>query len=90
MSNAAASLDPSDLPDDPAALKALLVAERGLRADLACEVARLTAIVQAFKRAMFGKRAPRSSIRRSSNWLWKTRSRSSLRRGRRRMPLIRP
>lgn len=57
MSDAAASLELSDLPDDPAALKALLVAERGLRTELADEVARLTAIVQAFKRAMFGRRS---------------------------------
>lgn len=57
MSDAAASLDHGDLPDDPAVLKALLVAERGLRVELADEVARLTAIVQAFKRAMFGPRS---------------------------------
>ncbi len=44
----------SDLPDDPAVLKALLATERRLRTDLAEEIARLAAIVQAFKRAMFG------------------------------------
>jgi transposase len=57
MSDAAQSLDVSDLPDDPAVLKALLATERGLRTDLAEEVARLAAIVQAFKRAMFGPRS---------------------------------
>jgi uncharacterized membrane protein len=57
MSDAAPSLDVSDLPDDPAVLKALLAIERSLRTDLAEEVARLAAIVQAFKRAMFGPRS---------------------------------
>jgi hypothetical protein len=57
MNDAASSLDVSDLPDDPAVLKALLVAERGLRTDLAEEVARLAAIVQAFRRAMFSPRS---------------------------------
>jgi transposase len=57
MSDAAARLDPAALPDDASALKAMLVAERGARLDLAEEVARLTAIVDAFKRAMFGRRS---------------------------------
>jgi len=57
MSDTAPSLDVSDLPDDPAVLKVLLVTERSLRTDLAEEVARLAAIVQAFKRAMFGPRS---------------------------------
>ncbi len=51
--------DAQDLPDDPAALKALLVATRAEKADLAEEVARLTAIVDAFRRAMFGRRSER-------------------------------
>ena len=59
MSDAAPSLDVSDLPDDPAVLKALLASERRLRTDLAEEVAWLAAIVQAFKRAMFGPRSER-------------------------------
>ena len=57
MSDAAARLDPAALPDDASALKAMLVAERGALLDLAEEVARLTAIVEAFKRAMFGRRS---------------------------------
>ena len=57
MSDAAARLDPADLPDDAAALKTMLVTERGARLDLAEEVARLTAIVDAYKRAMFGRRS---------------------------------
>ena len=57
MSDAAARLDPAALPDDASALKAMLVAERGARLDLAEEVTRLTAIVDAFKRAMFGRRS---------------------------------
>ncbi len=57
MSDVAARLDAADLPDDAAALKAMLAAERGARLDLAEEVARLTAIVDAFKRAMFGRRS---------------------------------
>jgi transposase len=57
MSDAAARFDPADLPDDPTALKTMLVKERGARLDLAEEVARLTAIVDAFKRAMFGRRS---------------------------------
>jgi transposase len=57
MSDAAARLNPADLPEDAAALKAMLVAERGVRLDLAEEVARLSAIVDAFKRAMFGRRS---------------------------------
>ena len=48
-----------ELPDDPAQLKALLRAERALRAELVEEVARLEAIVAAFKRAMFGRRSER-------------------------------
>jgi transposase len=51
--------DAQDLPDDPAALKALLVATRAEKTDLAEEVARLTAIVDAFRRAMFGRRSER-------------------------------
>ena len=42
------------LPDDPAQLKALLLAERAMRTELVEEVARLEAIVAAFKRAAFG------------------------------------
>ena len=57
MSDAAVRLDAADLPDDAAALKTMLVAERGMRLDLAGEVARLTAIVDAFKRAIFGRRS---------------------------------
>jgi transposase len=57
MSDVAARLDAADLPDDAAVLKAMLVAERGVRLDLAEEVVRLTAIVDAFKRAMFGRRS---------------------------------
>jgi hypothetical protein len=53
-----------ELPDDPAQLKALLRAERALRTELAEEVARLEAIVAAFKRAMFG--GARSSSTRGS------------------------
>lgn len=49
----------TDVPEDPAALKALLIAERGLRAELSAEVARLEAIVAAFKRALFGRRSER-------------------------------
>jgi transposase len=52
-------LDPAELPDDPATLKALVVAARSEKADLAEEVARLTAIVAAFRRAMFGRRSER-------------------------------
>jgi transposase len=52
--------DSAELPDDPAALKALLVAERRLRTDLTEEVARLSAIVQAFRRAMFGRRSEKA------------------------------
>ncbi|HET8728828.1 MAG TPA: IS66 family transposase [Alphaproteobacteria bacterium] len=57
MSDAAATIDASDLPEDPAALKALLIAERTHRIELNAEVARLLAIVAAFKRAMFGRRS---------------------------------
>ena len=46
-----------ELPDDPAQLKALLLAERALRAELAEEVARLGAIIAAFRRVMFGRRS---------------------------------
>jgi len=46
-----------DLPDDPAALKALLAASRTETADLAEEVARLKAILAAFRRVMFGRRS---------------------------------
>lgn len=57
MSDPAARLDAAALPDDAAVLKTMLVAERGARLGLAEEVARLTAIVDAFKRAMFGRRS---------------------------------
>jgi Transposase C of IS166 homeodomain/zinc-finger binding domain of transposase IS66 len=57
VSDAAARLDAAALPDDASASKAMLVAERGARLDPAEEVARLTAIVDAFKRAMFGRRS---------------------------------
>ena len=57
MSDAAAAFDASDLPEDPAALKALLITERTHRVELAAEVARLSAIVAAFKRALFGRRS---------------------------------
>jgi transposase len=45
------------LPEDPAELQAMLVAERTLRAELASEVQRLEAIIAAFKRAVFGRRS---------------------------------
>ena len=68
-----AAPDTLDLPDDPGALKALLVATRAEKADLAegeedqetprwgvsPTNARLTAIVDAFRRAMFGRRSER-------------------------------
>lgn len=57
MSEATPSVDVADLPEDPAELKALLLAERRLRAELGDEVARLSAIVAAFKRALFGRRS---------------------------------
>ena len=47
------------LPDDPAQLKALLLAERAMRTELVEEVARLEAIVAAFRRAAFGRRSER-------------------------------
>ena len=59
MSDAVPLADVRDLPEDPAALKALVVAERALRAELSDEVARLKAIVAAFKRALFGRRSER-------------------------------
>lgn len=57
VSDAIPAADLTDLPDDPAALKALIIAERKLRSDLNNEVARLSAIVAAFKRALFGRRS---------------------------------
>lgn len=57
MSDAVPLADHADLPEDPAALKALVVAERTLRVELSDEVARLKAIVAAFKRALFGRRS---------------------------------
>ena len=57
MSDAAPPIDVSALPEDPAALKALLLAERQLRTELGEEVERLTAIIAAFKRALFGRRS---------------------------------
>jgi len=51
------ALDSEELPDDPAALKALLAAARAENTDLAAEVARLQAIVAAFQRARFGRRS---------------------------------
>jgi transposase len=57
MENAATMPDAPDLPDDPAALKALVIAGRIEKADLAEEVARLRAIVAAFQRAAFGRRS---------------------------------
>jgi hypothetical protein len=47
----------TELPEDPAELKAMLVAERALRSELASEVQRLEAIIAAFKRAVFGRRS---------------------------------
>ncbi|SMF85769.1 Transposase, partial [Tistlia consotensis] len=47
----------SDLPEDPAALRALLLTERQLRVELGQEVERLSAIVAAFRRALFGRRS---------------------------------
>jgi transposase len=57
VSDAIPAADLSELPDDPAALKALIIAERKLSSDLNNEVARLSAIVAAFKRALFGRRS---------------------------------
>jgi transposase len=57
MSDAAPAAGAAELPEDPMALKALLIAERKLRIELSDEVARLSAIVAAFKRAMFGRRS---------------------------------
>jgi transposase len=57
MRDAAPPIDASDLPEDPAALKVLLITERKQRAELSAEVERLSAIVAAFKRAMFGRRS---------------------------------
>lgn len=57
MHDAPTSIDLEMLPDDPAVLKAMLIAERSVRADLADEIARLSAIIAAFKRAMFGRRS---------------------------------
>jgi len=57
MDDAATMPDAPELPDDPAALKALVIAGRVEKADLAEEVARLKAIVAAFQRAMFGRRS---------------------------------
>ncbi|EDP64457.1 probable insertion sequence transposase protein [alpha proteobacterium BAL199] len=57
MTDATAVLEACELPDDPAALKALLITERSLRAELGAEVVRLSAIVAAFKRALFGRRS---------------------------------
>jgi hypothetical protein len=57
MSDAVSPIDASELPEDPAALKALLITERRQRAELAAEVARLSAIVAAYRRAMFGRRS---------------------------------
>jgi transposase len=57
MSDAVPLADISELPEDPAALKALVIAERALRAELSDEVARLSAIVAAFRRALFGRRS---------------------------------
>ena len=50
-------VDASELPEDPATRKALLLAERGLRTELQEEVAPLSAIVAALKRALFGRRS---------------------------------
>jgi len=50
-------LSDADLPDDPAALRALLAASRTENADLAEEVARPKAILAAFRRALFGRRS---------------------------------
>jgi hypothetical protein len=85
VSDAAARLDAAALPDDASASKAMLVAERGARLDLAEEVARLTAIVDAFKRAMFGRRSEKLDPA-SSSWRWKMPSRRSPRTGPGRMP----
>jgi transposase len=57
MEDAATMPDAPELPDDPAALKALVIAGRIEKADLAEEVARLRAIVAAFQRAAFGRRS---------------------------------
>lgn len=57
MEDAATMPDAPELPDDPAALKALVIAARIEKADLAEEVARLRAIVAAFQRATFGRRS---------------------------------
>ncbi|MEQ9641417.1 MAG: IS66 family transposase [Alphaproteobacteria bacterium] len=57
MSDAEPAGDVSKLPQDPAALTALLLAERQLRRELSDEVARLSAIVAAFRRALFGRRS---------------------------------
>mgnify|MGYP006276622753 CR=1 FL=1 len=59
MDDAMAPPEPEDLPDDPAALKALLRAARSEKDDLAEEVARLRAIVAVFQRAAFGRRSER-------------------------------
>ena len=58
MTDTATALDPADLPDDTPALKAhagRAVERRGL--DLAEEVIAADGIVEAFKRAMFGRRS---------------------------------
>ena len=60
MTDATARPDPDDLPDDSAALKALVIAAQIEKADLSDEVARLRAIVAAFRRAVFGRRSEKA------------------------------
>ena len=57
MSDAVATLDPLELPDDPDELRRQLIAERRMRLERDEQVARLSAMVAAFKRALFGRRS---------------------------------
>jgi transposase len=50
----------ADLPDDMAALKALLLAERGTAAKLAGQNEQLRAIVKQLQRALFGRRSEKA------------------------------
>lgn len=57
MTNAPLALDPRDLPDDPERLKAMFLAERRVRGDMAAEIERLQAIIAEFRRQMFGRKS---------------------------------
>jgi transposase len=56
----------ADLPDDVAALKALLLAERATAAKLAGQNEQLRSIVKELQRALFGRRSEKGGPSRSA------------------------